>query len=939
MSTDQPPTGHAGPNPGRVDASAGRSFAGDDERLAAHLFDLSPFPAVVSRLADHTVLAINARTSELFGVPQNEAFGQRVTDYYVDPSKRDRMVDLLTRDGRADNLRMQLKRPDGVLFWAQASTRLITYGGEPAALTFFIDITEQVDTEQALKASEQRLQSQSDVLTELTAQHADVSTRFDERLRTILAASARTLRVERLSMWRFDDERRAIRCVGIYECRADRHDSGAVLRREVAPAYFDALERERVIAAADAATDPRTRDFLETYLEPTGIGAMLDVPLRQNQVTVGVLCAEHVGGTRTWTVDEQNFAISTANLIAVAAAHEERHEVLEQLAESDKRARLIVDTAHDAFISVDGSGRIVGWNAQAEKTFGWAASEAVGLNLIETVIPAEFREAHLEGMRRFHDTGEAPVVNRRLELKALHRDGHEFPIEITITSPMRAKTGYLFGAFLRDISDRRHHDDQLRRAKDSAEAATRAKSEFLANMSHELRTPLNGVLGYAQLLQRDRSLSAPQRHGLDAIAKCGSHLLDLINDILDLSKIEAGFLEIESVSTDLPQLVIDLRYVIGESARRKGLQLTMVIAPALPRCVVLDGRHLRQVLLNLLGNAIKFTEHGEVGLHIAPSDDGRILFEVSDTGIGIEPEALEKIFEAFTQTEAGAAAGGTGLGLAISHRLIHGMGDELRVESTPGRGSRFFFALPLMPASEPCSTQPDDGRVTAAFDAKLAPGEEVTALVADDSAVNRRILAALLESAGIRVITAAGGLEAIELAQEHRLDVIFMDLKMGDLDGLETTRRLGSTPATAHIPVIAVTASTLGDRRQAALDAGCVDYLTKPVRAESLFSAIQSHLGVRFVREPDEHAGDGAVDVEHSPRWMAVAGRLRQASAIGDITDLESLAMELAGGDAQQILVGERIAALVSRFDFDGLLALAASLSDGVTARADDRPR
>jgi CheY-like chemotaxis protein/nitrogen-specific signal transduction histidine kinase len=493
---------------------------------------------------------------------------------------------------------------------------------------------------------------------------------------------------------------------------------------------------------------------------------------------------------------------------------------------------------------------------------------------------------------------------------------------------MRLESGYFFGAFLRDISDRRERDDQLRLAKESAEAATRAKSEFLANMSHELRTPLNGVLGYAQLLQRDRNLSATQRDALDAIAKCGSHLLDLINDILDLSKIEAGFLDVEAVATDLAQLAIDLKYVVGEAARRKGLLLTMAIAPDVPRRVVLDGRHLRQVLLNLLGNAIKFTPEGEVRLLIARSEDEKLSFEVSDTGIGIEPEALTEIFAAFTQTKAGATAGGTGLGLAISHHLIRGMGDQLKVESAPGQGSRFFFALPLIPGSAAASTQPDHETAAPPLDARLAPGEEVTALVADDSTVNRRILAALLESAGIRVIAAAGGLEALQLAHEHRPDVIFMDLKMNDLDGLEATRRLQADPATAGIPIIAVTASAFGDTRQAAQDAGCVDYLPKPVRAESLFAALQTHVGARFVRGSDaDRPPADVLDLSAAPRRLEVAGRLHDAVTIGDVTGLEGLAQELVGGDANESALGHRIARLVASFDFDGLRDLATSLA------------
>jgi PAS domain S-box-containing protein len=708
-----------------------------------------------------------------------------------------------------------------------------------------------------------------------------------------------------------------------------------VLPRDVAPSYFEALEHERVIAASDVASDSRTREFLETYLEANGIGAMLDVPLRQNRTTIGVLCAEHVGGPRLWTVDEQNFAISTANLVAVALADEELRRALDRLAESTARAQLIVDTAHDAFVGVDSSGRIVTWNAQSEKTFGWSRADAVGRNLAETIIPAGFREAHIAGMRRFHETGEAPVVNQRLELMALHRDGREFPIEITITSPMRTTDGYFFGAFLRDITDRREREAQLRLAKESAEAATRAKSEFLANMSHELRTPLNGVLGYSQLLQRDRTLTAAQRDALDAISKCGSHLLHLINDILDLTKVEAGAIDIEAVGTDLAQLVVDLRYVVGEAARRKGLLLTMAVAADVPRRVVLDGRHLRQVLLNLLGNAVKFTDSGEVRLAVERSEDGRLAFEVSDTGIGIEADALSEIFEAFTQTAAGATAGGTGLGLAISRHLVARMGDELRVDSVPGEGSRFFFALPLVPDETPPSERHEVELDAPPFDARLAPGDELTALVADDSTVNRRILAALLESAGVRVITAAGGHEALQLARENQPDVIFMDLKMSDLDGFEATRRLQSDPTTARIPVIAVTASALGESRRRARDAGCVDYLPKPVRAESLFAALQTHLRVRFVRAPELGPPDPLEPARESR--LEIAGRLRRAVAIGDVTDLEALAQELAGRDRIEVALGQRISRLLSDFDFSGLARLADDLAvEEGTGRADD---
>jgi PAS domain S-box-containing protein len=656
---------------------------------------------------------------------------------------------------------------------------------------------------------------------------------------------------------------------------------------------------------------------------------MLDVPLRQEDRPLGVMCIEHTGGPRAWTVDEQNFAISLANLVVVALADADRRQAVQNLAESEARARMVLDSAHDAFIGMDSDGRIVSWNAQAASTFGWTRDEVIGRRLSDTIIPEGFRAAHDHGLNRFHETGEAPVVNRRLELAGLHRDGHEFPIEITVTNPVRAGRGFFFGAFLRDISERLRHEDELKAAKDSAEAATRAKSEFLANMSHELRTPLNGVIGYAQLLQRDRTLTNSQRDALDAISACGAHLLDLINDVLDLSKIEAGRMDVEAVPSDVNQVAIDLKYVIGERAQRKGLRFTTHIGPEVPARVVLDGRHVRQVLLNLLGNAVKFTPQGDVRLEISAREPGRLQFDVVDTGVGIEAEHLSVVFQAFRQTRSGAEAGGTGLGLTISHRLVRAMGGELMVESVPGKGSRFYFALPLVVAETlpaPVETDLD----SPSSDARLAPGTQLTALVADDSSVNRRILASLLESAGVRVITAAGGVEAVELTRTHRTDVVLMDLRMSDLDGFEATRRLRADPLTSAIPVLAVSASAWEEVREAARTAGAVDFVPKPVQADVLFAKLQRHAGARFVGPADVQP-EPPISPPETIEARAVAARIRDAAAIGNVADLDALATQLSGEDAQDRGLGRRIAMLTASFDYDALMQLADALESQTT--------
>jgi PAS domain S-box-containing protein len=926
MHQDQPPHAPGSDAALRGPTEAAR-FPADEDSHYVRLLDISPFPVVVSRVRDHTVIAINQRTSELVGIAQADAVGLSITDYYVDPTERLELVERLRRDGRTDNVRLRVKRANGEPFWVLASSRVVAWDGEPAILAMFHEISEQVAAETTLKASERRLVAQSDALTALTARYTNPADRLHNRLRVILQTSADALRVERMSMWRFDEERSIIRCAGLHLRTGGRYESGSVLHRRDALAYFEAIERERVVAADEARTDPRTREFSDWYLVPNGIGAMLDVPLRHDNTTVGVLCAEHVGDARAWTVDEQNFAISVANLIVVALVEEERRVALARLAESEARARLIVDTAHDAFVGIDSAGRIVSWNTQAERTFGWTFNDAIGRDLVDTIIPPAFRDAHTRGLRRFHETGEAPVINQRLELTALDRTGREFPVELTVTSPMTVENGFFFGAFLRDISERRERDAELRRAKESAEQATRAKSEFLANMSHELRTPLNGVLGYAQLLQRDQSLTGAQQEALEAIAKCGSQLLDLINDVLDLSKIEAGRLSIEDSPTDLARLVSDLNYIVAEAANRKSLRLTMAIDADVPPTVVLDGRHLRQVLLNLLGNAIKFTTTGEVRLAIARAGDERLSFAVSDTGIGIEPEALTEIFAAFTQTKTGTAAGGTGLGLAISDHLIAKMGGSLQVESVRGEGSRFWFTLPLVEGRFAVRADGRDFETTAPpLDARLAPGERLTALVVDDSTANRLILASLLESAGVQVITAAGGLEALDQARTNHPDVVFMDLKMSDLDGLEATRRLAADQKTAAIPVIAVTASALGNIRQAAREAGCIDYLSKPIRARDLFGMLQKYLGVRLVSASEQPVPREPRPID-SGRRRDIAARLHTAVELGDVGDIQELARELAEGPGEEARVGQLINRMAADFDFAGLNELAASLA------------
>jgi two-component system sensor histidine kinase/response regulator len=369
-------------------------------------------------------------------------------------------------------------------------------------------------------------------------------------------------------------------------------------------------------------------------------------------------------------------------------AEEELHEAKERAEASERQTRLILDTAHDAYVAMDGEGRITDWNRQAEAVFGWSRGEVVGRLVVETIIPPRYRTAHTEGLAHFVATGEGgTVLNRRIEVPALHRDGREFPVELTI-SPLQLGEGqYLFSAFLHDISKRKRAEEELRKAKEAAEAASRAKSEFLANMSHEIRTPMHAIFGMTELLL-DTPLSGEQRDYLETVKKSADALLAVINDILDFSKIEAGKLELESVPFDLRDTLEDALGTLALRAHQKGLELACHIAPEVPRTLVGDPSRLRQVLVNLVGNAIKFTEHGEVVVDVREDDF------TAENAESAEKESREN--RPFGASPGDAAPGGL-LSPSPPTPLPRGERGE-RMEASP-RGERGERQHPAPPTS------------------------------------------------------------------------------------------------------------------------------------------------------------------------------------------------------------------------------------------------
>lgn len=402
-----------------------------------------------------------------------------------------------------------------------------------------------------------------------------------------------------------------------------------------------------------------------------------------------------------------------------------------------------------------------------------------------------------------------------------------------------------------EIGVRRRTEEALQQAIELANAANRAKSSFLANMSHELRTPLNAILGFSQLLTHSSNLTVEQKNNLNIIHRSGEHLLNLINDILDLSKIEADRIKIDLTEFILKDLLMELEEMFHLKIREKGLKLDIIVENRVPLAIESDRLKLQQILINLLSNAIKFTDSGGIKLRVKAIRDPEkplLSFEITDTGRGISPEELSKLFQPFVQTETGmAAAEGTGLGLVICRKYVRLLGGEITVSSQPNVGTTFKFQIAIKPvkSTEHFAAQTGSPRVLA-----IAPNQPpYRILVADDQATNRELLTTMLSSVGFEVREATNGQEAVEISTRFEPHLIWMDLRMPILDGSEATQQIKATCKGSLPTIIAVTASVFEEDKAAILSAGYDDFLIKPIQESKVFEKISKHLGVSYIYE------------------------------------------------------------------------------------------
>jgi PAS domain S-box-containing protein len=693
---------------------------------------------------------------------------------------------------------------------------------------------------------EQRLQLQY-----TTAQILARSTSLREGIADILEAIRGTMGWDVVEYWQSDPKGGGVQCVEI--CHGPTPALEEFARRS-RPLVFDSAaglpyqvwEMGRATWVESLATDHTLLRGVSA--RAAGLNAGLGFPVLSGTSVVGVL---NFFGEQFPEPDADTIALLTG-IAGQIGQFIRRKRAEEDLTAATGRLQTILDAATEvSVIAATPEGVITVFNVGAERMLGYTAAEMVGKQTPALIhCPEEVRDRGaalsaemgypVEGFETFvvHARRGRPEQN---EWTYVRKDGTRFPVMLVVTAQRNSAGGLIgFLGIATDISESKRAESAVAAAKESAEAASRAKGEFLAVMSHEIRTPLNGILGMANLVL-DTALTPTQREYLDSLRLAAGSLLALVNDLLDFSKIEAGKLDLDPVPFELRGGLADTLRPLAIPAREKGLEVACRVAPAVPDSLVGDFGRLRQILINLIGNAVKFTPRGEVvlevGLEGPVGEEIDLRFAVRDTGIGIAPAKLETIFAPFEQADGSTTRnyGGTGLGLTISARLARLLGGTIRVESEPGRGSTFSFQVRMGVRRSPL----EPARPPAAPPERAGPALRI--LLAEDNKINQIVMTRTLQNEGHQVVLAENGREALDAVARETFDLVLMDVSMPVMDGLEATRllRAGERGTGRHLRIVAVTANVVKGDRDACLAAGMDGYLGKPFQMADLRAALR----------------------------------------------------------------------------------------------------
>lgn len=669
------------------------------------------------------------------------------------------------------------------------------------------------------------LGQQQEVL-QLNTSNADAG--LDNILNDMVAMAARSIQCERVGIWLYNDDVSSIKASSIYQLSTNAFVDGGVSYEKEYPVYFSHLKKDALIVASDAIHHAATLEFAEDYLKPMGITSMLDVPIRNGNRVIGVVCYEHIGPQREWTISEQVFAKSLSDIIALNFEREERKKVEDRLRKSKIRFEETQELAHIGSWEYNFVTHEVVWSGEMYRIFCMEDTPA------HKLFDAFRQRIHKEDMIAFDG-----AVSKLLE------SGESYSTEVRLICP-KGELKYILA--IGDVI-RSHRQGKVVGMRGTVQDITKqkqaamAKSEFLSCMSHEIRTPINGVIGIASLLQ-DEDLNERQQEYVRTLNFTAQHLSAIVSDILDFSKIESGHMTFERASFNLDKNCHDILNLFAGKAEEKNIAVHFNPSPMSDYSLYGDYVRLNQVLSNLLSNAIKFTAKGSVTLSYSILHEDRhrvkICFNVKDTGIGIPEKQQKQIFESFTQADETITRqyGGTGLGLTICKKLIELQGGTISLSSREGEGSEFLVTLEF---EKHVYNDNVLRTITTAEKNNTKDLSGMRILVAEDNNVNAMVLTRFLSKWKIESSVVKDGVEALELLNRESFDLVLMDIQMPVMDGIEATIQIrrSDKPGLRDIPVVAFTADASLDTHRELIRIGFNHCLTKPFNPEALFSFLK----------------------------------------------------------------------------------------------------
>ncbi|MFZ4456053.1 MAG: response regulator [Bacteroidales bacterium] len=697
-------------------------------------------------------------------------------------------------------------------------------------LTIVRDITDRKESELLSQARQERTQRQQKAISSIAVHNELTSSSLNSTFENLTIEASNAIEVGRTSIWLLSDNKTELNCVTLYENSEFKKTSNTVLKCEDYPIYFDTIQKESRISASNVQNDPRTIEFKESYLVPLNIKSMLDACIYIDGILKGIVCFEHIGEPRKWHSDEEAFATTFAAIIAQTIANNQRKQAESVLFD-------IIDKNPISIQIVDKSGMTLSVNKAYTNLF--KASPASDYSIFDD---QQLKDQGFEELLVRAQKGEIvyfPDIIYNSQLSNVSAQNTPNWIQMVIF-PLNDEEGNpeKYVLMHENISRRKVAEQELIVAKEHAEESDRLKSAFLANMSHEIRTPMNGILGFTELLKQPSLSGETQQEYINIIQESGERMLNIINNIVDISKIEAKLMQVDLKTSDINQQFDFIYHFFKPEVEKKGL--TLVLKKGLENqaaTITTDTEKAYAILINLVKNAIKYSTHGSIEFGYNLNENKELLFFVKDTGIGIPLDMQSAIFERFIQATNSlkTITQGTGLGLAISKAYVEMLGGRIWVESDGKSGSAFYFTLPYNPVAHT-----NEANAKQLKNAPTASSNNLKILIAEDDSTSRKLITMVMKKYAREIICAHNGEEAVNECKKHPdFDLIMMDIQMPIMSGYEATQEIRKF--NKRVIIIAQTANAMADDKSKALSNGFNDYISKPIDKNKIEAFISKY--------------------------------------------------------------------------------------------------